>query len=702
MWVSELALLSVRCSIGGAVFAMDLPEDSDVDLQSWSQVGDRNGDRPAFMFGPATEYEPSLLSDFSEMLPTVSGLPCGSLSEDYSPELVVQSAWKSLPSKEPELPWEGGFWDNFLNPNVSAMDMLSKGIKRPAPFHAEPLQPGVKDTEVDNRVMAKQTVEIKIFLQHIRDVPIRTWKEEREAIWETAIRRWVILLDQWDACDNPLLVALQSKTVFVEKAQIMVDVFYNKAPQTLMKRVNSLLKLCGTLHGQGVVFPCTEEQFYVFLKNEAQMKAPASRLKAFYESVVFSRHVLGVEPLQQIVDSRRCLGAASQTALTCPRQATPFTVEQLRRLHTILREGDELWDQAMCGMILFCTYCRSRWSDAQHAEELILDKDEHGALHFLEIKSSVHKTARSFHLRHMFLPVAAPATGVTNDCWGEQWMRVRNMLQIEDLSKFPLMPAPDSNLDATVRPVSTSEAKKWVHYLLGPELVKVGMKISSHSCKCTCLSFLAKRGANYEDRLVLGYHTNKLRVAMTYSRDSSARPLALLSQVLREIRDGTFEPDCTRSGRLKPGAQPLSGEQVVQIPHVDKDFQAVSKVSSNKPACDEDAVSISEPCREGDKPESVLEVQEPEGHVTTDSSDSSGPELAAWAPVVGHCIVDIPADKQMWLNSNSKMCHLSHSEHVKVLLCGRRITNSFKKHDNPIRFDAAKCRTCFRLRNSEH
>ena len=109
MWVSELALLSVRCSIGGAVFAMNLPEDSDVDLQSWSQVGDRNGDRPAFMFGPATEYEPSLLSDFSEMLPTVSGLPCGSLSEDYSPELVVQSAWKSLPSKEPELPWKAVF-----------------------------------------------------------------------------------------------------------------------------------------------------------------------------------------------------------------------------------------------------------------------------------------------------------------------------------------------------------------------------------------------------------------------------------------------------------------------------------------------------------------------------------------------------------------------------------------------------------------
>ena len=511
----------------------------------------------------------------------------------------------------------------------------------------------------------------------------------------------MILLDQWEAGEIPLLVALQSKATFVERAQIMVDVFYNKAPQTLMKRVNSLLKLCGTLHGQGVVFPCTEEQFYVFLKNEAQLKAPASRLKAYYESIVFCRHVLGVEPLQQIVESRRCLGAASQTALTCPRQATPFTVEQLKKLHKTLREGDEFWDQAMCGMILFCTYGRSRWSDAQHAEELIPDKDEQGTLCFLEIKSAVHKTARSFHLRHMFLPVAAPATGVTSDCWGEQWMRVRSMLQIDDLSKFPLMPAPDSSLDATVRPVSTSEAKKWLHYLLGKDLLQDGMKFSSHSCKCTCLSFLAKRGATYEDRLVLGYHTNKLRVAMTYSRDSSARPLALLTQVLREIRDGTFEPDCTRSGRLKPGAMPLTGEQVAPIPHAEKDFHIVSGVSSSNHTCDTDAVSVPESCREGEKTDSVLEESAPQGYVTTDSSDSSGPEFSAWAPVIGHCIVDIPEDKQLWPNCNTKMYHLSHSEHVNVLLCGRRISGSFRRHENPIRFDAAKCRPCFRLRTSE-
>ena len=530
---------------------MDLPDIACEDDGSWTHVGNAGFQRAN------TEYEPSIGTDFSGMLPFATEPTGSSISEKYDPDVIVQSAWKSLPSRELEMPWESGFWNKFLDPNVTAWDMMTRGIKRPAPFHAEPVIHDALDDTVEQRVIAKQTVEVKNFLQHIRDVPEKTWREEREAVWETAIRRWILLLEQWEAPEAPLIAAIQNKESFVEKAQIMVDVFYNKAPQTLMKRVNSLAKLCHSLHGLGVRFPCNEEEFYLFLKGEASRKAPASRLKAFFESLVFCRHVLGVESLQQVVCSRRCLGASASTALSCLRQAEPFSVPQLRKLHEVLRNGPELWDQVMSGMVLFCVYGRSRWSDSQHAENLLPDFDNQGKLQFLEIQSSVHKTARAFHLRHMFLPVAAPATGVTDDCWGEQWMRVRDTLRINNLSVYPLMPAPDSVLEPTRRPISTAEAKRWIHHLLGPELVKPGAKLTSHSCKCTCLSFMAKRGVNFEDRLVLGYHTNKLRMAMTYSRDSAARPLAILAQVLTEIREGTFDPDCTRSGRLKSGAKPL-------------------------------------------------------------------------------------------------------------------------------------------------
>ena len=383
----------------------------------------------------------------------------------------------------------------------------------PAPDVSEAA--GSLDRDVGRRVVTKQIGEVKNFLQHIRDIPERTWREEREAKWEMAIRRWIALLETWRADASQLVLAVQAQDTFQKKAQILVDIVFNKAPQTILKRANSLAKLCGLLQQQGLTFPCNEEQFYVFLRNEISAKAPSSRLKSYFEALVFCRYVLGVEDLQKVTDSRRCLGASSARALTCPRQADPFTVEQLCRFHAILISGTELWDRAMCGMIFFCAYGRSRWSDAQHAEELICDKEPEDILQFLEVHTTVHKTARAYHLRHMFLPVAAPAHGVTTDSWGEQWMDVRRMLAIEDLKKFPLMPAPDCNLEPTRRPISTSEAKQWMHYLLGQDLIRPGAKLTSHSCKCTCLSYLAKRGAGYEDRLILGYHSNKLRMTLT-------------------------------------------------------------------------------------------------------------------------------------------------------------------------------------------
>ena len=72
-----------------------MPGDLDSELYSWSHVGTVDGRGPIQMFGPATEYEPSIHSDFSEMLPLVSDFS-EPVSENYSTDLVVQSAWKSF------------------------------------------------------------------------------------------------------------------------------------------------------------------------------------------------------------------------------------------------------------------------------------------------------------------------------------------------------------------------------------------------------------------------------------------------------------------------------------------------------------------------------------------------------------------------------------------------------------------------------
>ena len=59
-------------------------------------------------------------------------------------------------------------------------------------------------------------------------------------------------------------------------------------------------------------------------------------------------------------------------------------------------------------------------------EKLMDDRDLSGTLAFIEAHTTVHKTCRALHLRHQFLPLVAPAIGVTSDLWGEGWLQCRS------------------------------------------------------------------------------------------------------------------------------------------------------------------------------------------------------------------------------------------------------------------------------------
>ena len=120
--------------------------------------------------------------------------------------------------------------------------------------------------------------------------------------------------------------------------------------------------------------------------------------------------------------------------------------------------------------------------------------------------------------------------------------------------KYPMMPAPDADGVPSCRPLDSDEASAWLRKILGVE-DGAARKVSSHSCKCTCLSYAAKRGFPHADRMVLGYHSQNVKMALCYSRDSQARPLRLLQSLLSEIRLGVFVPDASRAGRLFAKAQ---------------------------------------------------------------------------------------------------------------------------------------------------
>lgn len=339
---------------------------------------------------------------------------------------------------------------------------MKKGLK--CPFQPQHLDKTVDQEEIVEQRIAKKVAAVSrpSYLHSLMDSADISWTQARKAQWEVAIRRWVSLIDSWDG-EAHIWKLLHARTDFRRKAQILAGIFFNKAPQTLAKRVNSLGRLTNLLAAQGKRFPCEENDFYELLKLEQDRG----------------------------------------------NQADPFTVKQLLQIHKELETSRDVWVRNMCGSLLFCTYARSRWSDAQHAEKLECDYDSEDNLKYIEIKTSIHKTCRALHMRHVFLPITARAMGVSKLPRGPIWIEARN---ITDLKKFPLMPAPSKTLEPTSRPLSTPEVKRWLH-------LKENSRLTSHSCKSTCLSFMAKRGASFEDRLCLGYHSNNAKMALVYSRD---------------------------------------------------------------------------------------------------------------------------------------------------------------------------------------
>jgi hypothetical protein len=273
-WCGFRLTFPVRVSMGVSL-AMDLCFQDHVELSQGPNNSGfaasveqevRQADLLDGMDDRSYSYAPSLAqTDFSEFLPLQTRDDELQLSTSYSTDAIVGSAWTSLQSESPKLPWEMDFWNKFLDPTITALDLFDKGYnKRPMPFHYEGGSASSTEAEVERRVAAKTFPVMRSFLKNIRDVPEKSWQEERDALWETAIRRWVALLDTCNAGDALLIRALQEKASFTEKAQILVDVFFNKAPQTLMKRVNSLSKLCSNLADNDLKFLAVKMNFTRF------------------------------------------------------------------------------------------------------------------------------------------------------------------------------------------------------------------------------------------------------------------------------------------------------------------------------------------------------------------------------------------------------------------------------------------------------
>ena len=230
---------------------------------------------------------------------------------------------------------------------------------------------------------------------------------------------------------------------------------------TLKKRALAVSKICDFIEREiGCQFPCSESDYYTFLRAERSGGAPVSRLRGYNQALNFCLHVLGVEELRDVAVSKRCIGAAKPDNPKDRCQASPLRVGELKTLHDVLYQESSIWSSYFAGCALLCIYSRARWGDLMRSERLIVDRDNENVVQYIEVHVGRHKTMSSQQHKHRFLPMVAPALGVDDRPWADRWLVLRAKLQLESPPDFAIMPAPDQWGDGCY--VSTSRiSRSW-------------------------------------------------------------------------------------------------------------------------------------------------------------------------------------------------------------------------------------------------
>ncbi len=394
------------------------------------------------------------------------------------------------------------------------------------------------------------------------------------------------------------------------------------------------------------------------------------------------------------------------------RQADIFTVREILCFHewTVDSYADD-WDRVMAGTILCCIYSRSRWSDLMRTEFWFEDWASEGILRYLEFRIGRHKCSKSACFKNIFLHAVVPVMGVRDDKWALEWLACRERLGIKFCKEQPFMPAPAYNGQPSKRPITSSEMKVWAKTLLiHHELDISGKRLRSHSCKRTTLAWCSMFGVSWQDRLILGGHSMGMRSVITYSRDLVARPLLQLEQVLEAVRDESFKPDETRSGRfVKHSPGPLTSSNLESLHGASRAAgpseycpttpdKGVNENSSIVEILDDDeerALVKSE----ADPSGSELALDEDAGGVSDVIITSSSSDSEAGRECPSKRLVKLPSAPDGYRLVQSiklKTVHLQELENQYILVCGRNRNAGYADTALMVRWDTPCCHTCWK------
>lgn len=213
-WPSQLDTIFANAGIdvmsqsaAASFLSANAGEISDVDEQDsvqvlsresfsdWEKVEDTNEDSDIGSFLPVLEAKPKSMPKSSL---AVSGdmTRLGSAGDGYNASAVFGNAWNALESRETKQFWETGFWANIFTDDDQVDTMFPRSLKQPfAAVGPETNELGSEPTSSVKDTLVDVTCH---FSEVVKHSTVLTWKEEREAKWETAMRRWHAMVMSWD------------------------------------------------------------------------------------------------------------------------------------------------------------------------------------------------------------------------------------------------------------------------------------------------------------------------------------------------------------------------------------------------------------------------------------------------------------------------------------------------------------------------
>lgn len=462
------------------------------------------------------------------------------------------------------LPWESGACAGIFADDFSPAMPVCCSIPEIGPTGNTSSSEGNVLSQVSTLPIDAKYVHI---VQSVKDLD---YFEGKALQLEKACAQWLQILSvNWEASGVGLQVAasLQADNTGAGATEILKACFGVKSPSTLLKRASAVRSFINWFerneygrYSGDLVLPFQEDAvwyYFLWLKEQRMTNRRGfTSAASFLEALRFCKYVLDFGDIDKVAASRRLQGfAAIQKSAKGPlRQAPGLELEHIQRLHQVLRSDGNPIDTLAAACFLICLYGRARWSDIRFIQYVEIDNNRNGSL---TLYTSEHKTAGVGLKREQFLPLIIPWQGVTSDPWIETFLDLYSFLGL-DIGKRPLgplMPAPRPSGGFYARPVTTTEAAKWLRALL--EGTSNSESFRSHSLKASLLLWCAQAGFDKETRAVLGHHCSSLTGSdVIYSRHLQVRAIRKLSMLLRRVRIGLSIEDenMQTMGLLTPAA----------------------------------------------------------------------------------------------------------------------------------------------------